>query len=102
MAKRALEASSESVVYRQPGYKMVVARQEMRHINGDLEITPRIFRRVGHTWVELEWSRLPKDSESVRRLLAILKIHRANAPPRFRVPIGALKIDATKDARLAG
>ena len=74
------------ITFHAPGFKLVMARKEVRKDNGDLEVPPRLFRRIPDGWEELDdWGALP-DSPSVKSLLKVLKRRRDEHCPKFRNP----------------
>jgi hypothetical protein len=68
------------------GFKLVMARIEVRKDNGDLEVPPQLYRRVPRGWELLDWSNLP-DDRAILGLLKRMKARRYEACPCFRNPV---------------
>lgn len=76
----------DHITMRRPGFKLVMARHEVRLDNGDIEIPPCIYRRAGNTWDLVAWLELP-DHPSVKGLLKLLRKQREHSPPKWRNPV---------------
>ena len=77
----------DHVTFRRPGFKLVMARNEVRMDNGDLEVPPCVYKRVPGGWERLSWDALP-DSPSILGLMKLLKQRRNSHMPKWRNPIG--------------
>lgn len=68
------------------GFKLTMARTEIRQDNGDLEVPPQLFRRTGKdSWELLDWNSLP-DDKNLHSLLRLLNKRRNAKPPQFCNP----------------
>jgi hypothetical protein len=72
----------DHITFYRPGFKLVMARKEIRKMNGDLIMPPEIFKRVAERWHKVRWDALP-DHPSVRGLLHVLHQRREQHCPVY-------------------
>src|SRR5258708_33825317 len=77
----------DHITFYRPGFKLVMARKEVRKDNGDLEVPPSMFRRTATGWELLAWDSLP-DEPSIDGLIKAMKRRRDDHCPTWRNPIG--------------
>ncbi len=77
----------DTVSFYRPGFKVVMAKKEIRQDNGDLEFPPHVYRRINDVWERIPFKDAP---EWVARLV---HKRRLSHDPVFRNLVGTLLID---------
>jgi hypothetical protein len=73
--------------YDLPDFKLVMARNEIRKDNGDLEVKPQAYQKCAGHWWPVPFSAAP---QSLRKRVYERRLTHS---PVFRNPIGTLPID---------
>lgn len=86
-----MAARGTSITFYRPGYKLVMAKAEMRKDDGDLEVPPIVYRRIeARVWEAVPWRDVDKLRLSAGPVLGLVKEMRRRRdalPPTWRNPV---------------